>query len=161
MIDRLILRPILRVTTWVKRHPFLAFLLLLFLFVLPPFVFFLYLIAKTVVDLVSRFLGIRAGIFVATAAMKFLRWVEAKPWRCAWIAFAVSLIFPLLGFSIGAWCFLDQFKPKRDTTQLDVSPSPSPEPTPSPAPETGSTNEPPEVITGIDDVFEEIFSGSV
>lgn len=130
MIDSLVVRPVLRVTTWVKRHWVATAIILVLLFVAPPLL--------TSLAWVSRKLF--AGVRTVTAAVRFAGDIKAKvdaivddveqkvadglkalarvPARVYWVAFGVGLLSPLLGATVAAWQFMDQFKTGRDVDNL-------------------------------------------
>lgn len=147
MIDALIVRPVLRVTTWIKRHPLLALLLLAILFFLPPFIVVAYAVLSAVQKAANAILGVKVGETVGKAVVKAGAWLAEKPSRCLWLAAGVSLFMPIAGAALAAWCFLDRFKSGEWTAKLD-SRTPAPEPPPL---------EPPPPDYGLDDVFDQVF----
>jgi len=164
MIDSLIVRPLLRVTTWVKRHPLLALLAVVILFLLPPVIIVLTWILNSVLGLVGTIAAAVVGAEKAKeiaekvyqAFSKFLTWLSDAPHRCYWVALAVGLFMPLAGVALAAWCFLDRFKTGdwKASLKLDNrSETPAPAtPIEPPTPDISETS--PEVPPDFQDVFQ-------
>ena len=121
MIDSLIVRPVLKVTTWVKRHPLLALLTLLVLFVLPPILVVIYGALQGVVNVARAIFGVNIAGKVGAVAIKAATWLTAKPSRVYWIAFGVGLFAPIAGAGLAAWTFLDQFKNYTGDTKVSTT----------------------------------------
>lgn len=148
MIDAFIVRPVLKVTTWIKRHPLLALLTLLLLFVLPPILVVIYQVLSGVVNITRSIFGATVAGKVGAAAIKAATWLSAKPHRCYWVALGVGLFAPLAGAALAAWCFLDTFKTYTGDVKIET-----PRDTTTPPPDV----EPPTPDLSLSDAFDDFF----
>jgi hypothetical protein len=126
MIDRFILRPILKVGTWVKRHPAAALVIVLLLWLVPPFVSTLAIGASTLIRAVNSVLGLAVATQVAKGLSAVITWFTQNPKRAYWLAALVGFFSPLIGAVLALWLFLDRFKPAVVAVALPLAPGPTP-----------------------------------
>lgn len=110
MINRWFVRPLLKVTTWIKRNPLLALILALILWLIPS--------PLTVLNWFTNWaVGVIGGVNSAFAnavgrgLTAFGNWLGAKSGRCYWVGLAVLPFSPLIGSSLMFWCSIQSLKP--------------------------------------------------
>lgn len=125
MIDKIFVRPVLAVGTFIKRNPLLAALLLVILFLLPPLMVALFTVTRWIVDLVSKIIGVEAAAKLGTAIARALDWMANNHWGCPLFAIAIGMFSPLVGGLLAAWCFVDKFKTGATLTVLPTPTTPA------------------------------------
>ena len=119
MTSEYITGPISKVVQWVKRHWLLTLAIFVLLFVIPPF---FAVVAMTLGQLLAIIAGILKAIklpidtvdrvmnSISEYVNRFLDWLGKDTKRNYWLAIFVGVFFPIVGFFIAAWSFLDTFK---------------------------------------------------
>lgn len=154
IVDKIFVRPWLKVATWCKRHWVATLIILFLLWIVPPFLTAAFSVVEGIVKLVARFSGVALAVRVGNALNAGLNWLGADSRRLWWLAFGLGLFFPLLGILLSAWLFLDQFKA---TAQVIALPSEGAGVSTSQAESSPSEGDEPDTYTGdIDAVYSDI-----
>ena len=121
MIDKIFIRPLLAVGTFIKRNPLLSLLLLLILFLLPPLLYALSRVFYWIVGIIARLLGLGAAAKVGEWLGRLLTWMQNHQYGCPVFALLIGFVSPLTGGLLTAWCIVDKFKKGPEITTLPAS----------------------------------------
>lgn len=150
MIDKIFIRPLLSVGTFIKRNPLLSLVLLLILFLLPPLLYAVSRVFYWIVGIVARVFGLTAAAKVGEWLGSLLTWMQNNSFGCPAFALVIGFFSPLTGGLLTAWCVVDKFKRGPEVTALPSLPDP---PTTEGEPETDPRKKDTTGTQVIDDYF--------
>jgi hypothetical protein len=109
MINRWLVHPLLKVTTWIKRNPGLALLVALIIWILPTPITVCSWITNLAVAALEK-VSQTAAAAVLKVSTAFLNWLGRAPGRCFWAGFAILPLSPFIGASMMFWCAIQSIK---------------------------------------------------
>jgi len=113
LLNFLIVRPVLTLVNFVRRHPWKTLAIVLLLMLTVGFVTYLSFLRLRALALFGTMAPVR---LLAGLVEKLEGWLSAKP-RNKWLAAGALLpFFPLIGWTLVAWFVADKLRGKRETT---------------------------------------------
>lgn len=125
--EKILVRPLMRLWLFAKKHPWQSLIIALLVFLLPPLGLMIYALGAKLAGFVGRTLGERIG----TAFQNFVESVLAKLADSAWVIavpIVAGLFFPPLGLLFAVWLLTDLIKGERTTKTSTTTITTEPEP---------------------------------
>ncbi len=127
MIDYFITRPVLKAVTFIKRHPVLFLLIVLLLWLVPPFLTALFQGILWFIGKALGWFGEKTGEAIRKALTQAYTWIAGHP---VIFSILISVVMPF-GWIISLWMLMDKLKKGPDLTIVPQNPAiPGPDATP-------------------------------